>query len=185
MLDREPDLINSLRDDDPLKWTPLLYAVSGADFGQYETVNLLLARGADVDARDWRGRTALSRIVLRPQRRAIIMLLLERGASVDLADHEGSTPLHFVAGWGTTEMAVLLLERGANVNAQSNSRRTPLHQACDIRRGSQEPMCQLLIDYGANTELKNSAGFGPGLRYEYKQMGATAPVHRNDDPDSG
>ena len=66
------------------------------------------------------------------------------------------TPLHAANEKNqklSLEFTTLLLENGANVNAQDSMGNTPLHYAY----GSNFVNCvKLLIDYGANTSIKNN-----------------------------
>jgi ankyrin repeat protein len=55
-----------------------------------KTVSLLLARGADLTARDDRGRTALM-IAAQRGHKHIVELLLDHGADRTMADNEGKT----------------------------------------------------------------------------------------------
>ena len=72
------------------QYTPLMRA---AGLGQCSTVEQLLVRGADLEASDGWGRTALFHAVEFGQPEAA-ELLCERGASTDAKDGKGMTPLH-------------------------------------------------------------------------------------------
>src|SRR6185503_11702271 len=65
--------------------TPLMYA---AAYGSLETTKLLLDKGADVNARNTGGATALMWAVSEP---AKVRLLVERGADVNVAANGGRT----------------------------------------------------------------------------------------------
>jgi uncharacterized protein len=95
------------------KATPLLYLAGFGGqirFSEYDThratdaefvegVKLVLARGADIDAADETGQTALHLAVA--QRGApVVAFLLERGARTDLADAQGRTALDVALGKG-------------------------------------------------------------------------------------
>jgi ankyrin repeat protein len=86
------------------------------------TASLLLARGADVDARDKYGRTPLHSATTAD----IADLLLARGADINAKDNRGRTPLHKAAEGGENGKVALLLQRGADVNATDNGGSTPL-----------------------------------------------------------
>ena len=67
--------------------------------GSLEAVRLVLALGADVDAANQAGRTALHGAAhIRSD--AIVRLLVERGASVNVGDERGITPLMIAEGGG-------------------------------------------------------------------------------------
>ena len=105
--------------------------------GERAAVLRLLDRGADIDARDEQGRTALHRAagscfqVGQRICRGVVAALLDRGADVDARDAGGSTPLHLAAGWYDSGVVVELLRRGADVDARDDEGRTPLHVAAE------------------------------------------------------
>jgi len=76
--------------------TVLMWAAGYADgagaLDAVAVVNLVLDRGAAIDARDNRGRTALM-IAADAGHAGIVDLLLRRGAARDLKDREGKTAL--------------------------------------------------------------------------------------------
>ena len=73
--------------------TPLLVA---SVYGPYDMVKLLLDAGANIDARDVRGMSALMNAVATDHADArIVRLLVDRGADAKARDHEGLS----VAGW--------------------------------------------------------------------------------------
>ncbi|KAI9777384.1 MAG: hypothetical protein M1839_008897 [Geoglossum umbratile] len=129
-----------------------------ASFGLTEVVQLLLQRGADVDARDNSGGTPLYRAAENGHD-AVVRLLLENGANVDMKDVvSGYGAIHRTALMGHTEVARLLLERGADVNAKCKDNNTPLVLAIG---DGHEPVMRLLLEKGANVEMKDSDGDPP------------------------
>ncbi|CEL08194.1 hypothetical protein ASPCAL11345 [Aspergillus calidoustus] len=97
--------------------TPLAYA---AQSGQVRMVEILLAAGVDIEARDNRksssvsdismgGRTPLSRAAGRGQG-AVVQLLLEKGADSNAWDSWGKTPLLYAARNGHLETVRILLQ---------------------------------------------------------------------------
>jgi hypothetical protein len=96
---------------------------------EYEAlVRLLLNRGADVNAKDNDGRTALRRAADEGHE-AMARLLLDRGADVDVKDNDGETVLRRAAVRGHEAVMQLLLDRGAAVNAKNNDGETTLQEA--------------------------------------------------------
>lgn len=73
--------------------TPLLYALKNREF-----VELLLASGADVNARDYYGRTAFM-WASALHNTSLVERLMEAGAEVNGADKEGVAPLLYAAGF--------------------------------------------------------------------------------------
>jgi ankyrin repeat protein len=69
--------------------TPLIWA---ADRGQLSAVEILLAKGAEINAQDIEGQTALHYATVCEQE-AVAKYLAEHGADAKIADKEGTTPL--------------------------------------------------------------------------------------------
>lgn len=109
------------------------------------TMKALIARKADVRARNEQGVTALHRAA--SQRPELARLLLDAGAPVDVADRNGSTPLHRAAQGRQFALARELLDRGADVNAEEMGGVTPLLLARD--NGDRE-MAALLSSRGGS-----------------------------------
>ena len=90
----------------------------------------LLARGADPNARDLRGATALHVAVIFDMRdQAATEALLNHGADVNAKANNGDTPLHVAAFLSRPAGAATLLKAGADPNARDNLGETPLHKA--------------------------------------------------------
>ena len=79
-----------------------------------DMLDLLLATGPGVNARDEAGFTALHDAALAGNA-AVVRMLLEHGADINLGDKEnGSTALYMAATMGREEVVALLLEKGAD-----------------------------------------------------------------------
>ena len=122
-----------------------------------ELLQLLIARGANVNAADIDGLTALH-VACRGDYMTLVPILLDSGADVHAETSSGATPLHFAAATGDTALVQRLLESGANVDASSKAGLTALKQAC--RQGDVAVAMQLL-KAGANTEIRDSWGATP------------------------
>ncbi len=112
--------------DDPL-FTPLMKAVDKVDLA---SVKRLLAEGADVNAQDQWGRTAL-RYACSTGRttQEIVDALLAAGADPNIADHEGGTPLYSAANVKSAEVVQALLRAGADPNHTDQWGHAPLSAA--------------------------------------------------------
>jgi hypothetical protein len=86
---------------------------------------LLLDRGADVDARDLKGHTALAWACKWGNGNGA-RFLISRGAAVNLATNDGQTPLHFAASYNFVDAARLLLQHGARIDVMSALGESPL-----------------------------------------------------------
>src|SRR5690606_30268245 len=90
-----------------------------AVIGNVQVLKMLLDAGADVEAANADGQTALM-IIARTSNVDAARLLLERGAAVDAVEQwRGQTALMWAAVEAQPAMVKLLVEHGANVNARS------------------------------------------------------------------
>jgi ankyrin repeat protein len=94
--------------------TPLMNAARIADL---ELLKLLVDRGAAVDARDARGRSALWYAAAAGHGPSVSLLLSAR-ASPDAADREGTTSLLAAVRSGSLEALEKLLTAGADADAK-------------------------------------------------------------------
>ena len=92
--------------------------------GRLPMVRELLDRGANINARDHEGETALIRAAFWGHL-AIVRLLLERGANANARTYEGWTPLMYAADSGHLAIVRELMNKGANTNGVLNVRYLP------------------------------------------------------------
>jgi ankyrin repeat protein len=127
---------------------------------------LLLNAGANAQAADANGWTALHYAATREADIIMITLLLRAGANVASRTAEGETPLR-LAGllftekisptWGST-LIPLLVNAGADINSADNQGHTLLHQAAFNDNAKLGSLCVLM---GADTDLRSLAGKTP------------------------
>ena len=129
--------------------TPLTFA---AIEGHKEIVELLIAKGADVEVADLLSATPLHRAASWGHKE-IAELLITKGANVNAEDKWGNTPLHLAAYKGHKENVELLIAAGADVNAKNEDGETPLDDAV---RYKQTEIADLLRKHSGKTgeELK-------------------------------
>ena len=140
----------------PAGWrTPLIAAALHSHIAVME---YLLAKGADVNARDRLGRSALWAAVWGDQP-AALRLLLSKGADVNVSAKTGDTLLFMAVEGGRLEMARELITRGAAIDRPSQNPLwkgyTPLQRAVTLRNAG---LVALLLEHGADRQVKNDLG---------------------------
>ncbi len=98
--------------------------------GHVPVVEILIAQGADVDARDERGRTPLI-CSCGSRQKKVSEVLIGRGADTNAKDDAGRTALHSACATGLRDVVELLISKGADLNAKEKAGRTPLVYAQD------------------------------------------------------
>lgn len=93
--------------------------------GDVETVESLLAGGADPNAADWLRRPAIGLALTLPST-SVLKLLLNHGASPDAKDPLGLTALMAAARLDRAEAVAVLLRAGADPHATDSSGHTVL-----------------------------------------------------------
>ena len=127
--------------------TPAIPAIIEAlKAGDLETARALVAGGADVDAPQGDGATALHWAAHRNDLDAAT-LLIEAGADVDAANALGATPLWLAAINGSAPMVERLLEAGGNPNVSLKMGETPLMTAA---RSGDVQTVERLLEHGAD-----------------------------------
>jgi ankyrin repeat protein len=111
--------------------TPMHYA-------SVKSVASLLAGGAEIDAKDSLGLTALLQAA-KEGRNDVVSELLNNAASVYAVDNKGRTALHYAAvGRNTDNLIDTLLAAGAPVTARDNEGQTPKDLALGARENSRQ-----------------------------------------------
>ena len=135
-------------------WPPLVYACRGDNGEHPDEVLRLLELGADIDVRNYKGKTALH-CAAKAGFLTVINLLIERGTTVDATDNNGETPLfeaiRSTIKDGEKQRAALeaLLTKGANPNVKNGKGLTPMQIAQRMRRADAKKIVELLRKYDA------------------------------------
>jgi ankyrin repeat protein len=128
--------------------------------GDLAGVQRELNKGADVNAKDYIGRTPLHNAARWSHKghKKVSELLISRGADVDAMDDDGWTPLHYAALGGSKETAKLLIVEGVDVNTKNDEGETALHQAA---HGGHKEVAELLIANDADVNARKKNGDTP------------------------
>lgn len=144
-----PDL--SLKDD---KGQTALH-VASANKCTTGLISILVEAGAEVDERDFMGKTPL-----HLASRSTALALVAQGASTEVRDLKGKTALHCACERMAMDVVGALLESKAEVNARDKSNRTPLdlvNSIADVQlKGARKALKVLLKHQGAK---KGGASF--------------------------
>ncbi|KAF9890532.1 hypothetical protein FE257_005937 [Aspergillus nanangensis] len=110
-----------------------IHMVKGQKESVKEALDILCAAGADLEARDYQGRTLLSKQISgHPSYncRDILPYLISRGANVNTQDYKGNTVLHYIVQpyvW-KSEYLDFLLSIGADATLTNYNGDTVLHR---------------------------------------------------------
>ena len=129
--------------------------IDAAMDGNFEKVKLLIEKGADIDAKDNDGVTALM-YVSRAGDLEIAKYLVENGADVNAKDKEGWSVLMEASYEGHLKVVKYLIENGkVNVNSKDDDGWNALMRAS--WRGYSE-IVKYLVKNGADINIKNNDG---------------------------
>jgi serine/threonine-protein phosphatase 6 regulatory ankyrin repeat subunit B len=140
--------------------------------GQINLAELLIRRGAGVNAKDKDGKTPLH-WALENNSINLAELLIQGGAEVNAQDKDGWTPLHWAAEKNHAAVVELLIKSGAEVNAKDKNGKTPLHKATSRNSAA---VVELLIKSGAEVNAKDKYGKTPLHSAALKNSSAVAEL---------
>jgi len=131
--------------------------LSAASSGDTAAATRLLGEGADVDAKNNQGDTALL-LAAKSGKIDTAKLLIEKGANLEAKNNVGETALIAACTSGHAEIAQLLVEKGAATDAGDDGGATPLMYA---GLGGNKAIIDLLLLKGANINAQDDKGETP------------------------
>ncbi|XP_067158612.1 ankyrin repeat domain-containing protein 27 isoform X2 [Apteryx mantelli] len=146
----DPSIVTPFSRDDR-GYTPLHIA---AICGQTSLVDLLVAKGAVVNATDYHGSTPLH-LACQKGYQNVTLLLLHYKASTDVQDNNGNTPLHLACTYGHEDCVKALVYydvRSCRLDVGNEKGDTPLHIAA---RWGYQGIIEVLLQNGANPDIQN------------------------------
>lgn len=90
-------------------------------FDNVDGIRAALAAGANINAEDGSGLTALHIAAMQGRKAVVRLLLSQAGIEVDYPDRDLETPLMLAVYYGYMPIVKLLLEHNASVNARNSS----------------------------------------------------------------
>ncbi|KAM5295562.1 ankyrin repeat domain-containing protein 27 isoform 4-T5 [Glossophaga mutica] len=146
----DPSVVTPFSRDDR-GHTPLHVA---ALCGQASLIDLLVSRGAVVNATDYHGSTPLH-LACQKGYQSVTLLLLHYKAGTDVQDNSGSTPLHLACTHGHEDCVKALVYydvQSCRLDIGNEKGDTPLHIAA---RWGYQGIIETLLQNGASTEIQN------------------------------
>uniref|UniRef100_A0A8C9U2C0 Ankyrin repeat domain 27 n=1 Tax=Scleropages formosus TaxID=113540 RepID=A0A8C9U2C0_SCLFO len=148
----DPSVVTPSSQDDR-GYTPLHVA---AVCGQPLLIDLLISKGAQINATDYHGLTPLH-LSCQKGFQDVTLLLLHHKADRDVQDSNGNTPLHFACVHGHEDCVKALVHYdlpSSRLEIQNDKGDTPLHIAA---RWGYDAIIKVLLENGANTAAQNKA----------------------------
>ncbi|XP_065162667.1 integrin-linked protein kinase-like [Atheta coriaria] len=149
----------------PLHWSAME--------GHIKIVEMLLARGAIVNATN-RGDDTPLHLAAAHGHRDLVLLLLKHKADINFTNEHGNSPLHYACFWSYHDVAEDLVRHGANVMIANKYGDTPLDKA----KGTQSKhLHDIAVDAGQDMKIikfKDQSWLG----YKTRSRDATLSRHR-------
>ncbi len=122
-----------------------------------DIVKYLIEKGADVNAKDYYGVTALMYAALYGHL-DIVKYLVEHGADVNAKNVNGDLALMYASNYGHTDIVKYLVEKGSDVNAKEYFRGVTALMFAS--REGHFDIVKYLIEHGADVNAKDENKLG-------------------------
>ena len=119
-----------------------------------EEIKELLKKGANLEAKDKDGLTALM-VAVYNGHLEVVKYLAECGADLEAKDEEGYTALMTASEYGQLEVVKYLVELGADLEAKDEDGQTALYWAATLGHLN---VVKCLVELGADLEAKDKDG---------------------------
>ncbi|XP_039989970.1 ankyrin repeat domain-containing protein 27 isoform X2 [Xiphias gladius] len=152
----DPSIVTPFSRDDR-GYTPLHVA---AICGQAQLIDLLVCKGAPVNATDYHALTPLHLACQRGYQ-GVTLLLLHYKANTDAQDNNGNTPLHLACMYGHEDCVKALVYydvQMCRLDLQNDKGDSALHMAA---RWGYEGIIQVLLENGSSTNVLNKIKDSP------------------------
>ena len=133
--------------DNPLPRPLILWAAARS---RTALIKLAVTRGAELNAKDEYGRTALMHCI-NSRNIDAVALLINSGADINLCDNSGAGALIYAVNNWFYDIARLLLEAGADYTIKDNRQKTAMDYAVDKNYNT---IIEMLIDAGADVNAR-------------------------------
>ena len=130
-----------------------------------EAFNMLIQRGANVNAKNSQRETPLHKAVINPRIRMILVeLLLKAGARVN-ESVKGGTPLHYAVQLSRTDLVTILMANGADLSIKDANGDTPMDLCRQLKN---EALLRKLQEFVKLGDYLDSLGAG-NLKHQFFQ----------------
>jgi ankyrin repeat protein len=130
--------------------TKLNYWLLAAEKGAINVIDAFLEMGFDINAKGYKGLTALALACSKHENMPLAQFLISKGANVDFSYKRGVTLLIAACYEKNEELISLLIEHKCNLNTSLPDGMTPLFIALSQRN---IPLLQQLVEAGADVNL--------------------------------
>ena len=123
--------------------------------GRLDACHILIAAGADTNAKDYNNSTPLFAALDNPE---MLLLLLSSGANVNVFNNDNMTPLFLAVVKNNVGACIQLIRKGADINICNHKGITPLIYSI---YENQSELVKVLIENGADVNMKSIQGLTP------------------------